>query len=327
MGAEHGHGGLGAELECSVSEELENYDLPLHIASVFILLIVSLLGAMSPIIYALFGKKDLAKQSYNSTPKFLLRLCLFFGAGIILSTGFVHMLIHGFFLLNNPCLNEAFHDGYPAFAAFFAMLAVLLMQLLQYGLSSYYMRRHSHEGLGSSPDDDDTKTVALEVSQKKSNQIGVFLLESGIAIHSVIVGFAVGIATDSDFIALLIAISFHQFFEGVALGSTVVDAQFSSKLKGVFSALLYGISTPLGVIIAIGVRSSYKENSPAALLTQGILESLSGGMLIYTALVEFLTPQITNSLPFRQQSLGRQAAQFAALYLGVAIMSILGHWA
>jgi zinc transporter ZupT len=42
------------------------------------------------------------------------------------------------------------------------------------------------------------------------------LLEVGILFHSVFIGMALAVATGSDFIVLLLAIIFHQTFEGVS---------------------------------------------------------------------------------------------------------------
>ena len=42
-------------------------------------------------------------------------------------------------------------------------------------------------------------------------------------------GLALGVAGDDDVDALLVALCFHQFFEGIALSSRVVDARFSSS--------------------------------------------------------------------------------------------------
>jgi zinc transporter 1/2/3 len=84
------------------------------------------------------------------------------------------------------------------------------------------------------------------------------------------------VASGKEFTTLLIALCFHQFFEGLALGSTIVAADFSSKAKRILMAMIYGITTPLGIAIGIAVRSTYSPTSPSGLLTQGILEAISG---------------------------------------------------
>jgi zinc transporter 1/2/3 len=46
----------------------------------------------------------------------MLRLGLLFGAGIILSTAFIHMFVPAVLLLTDPCLSAAFTEDYEAFA-------------------------------------------------------------------------------------------------------------------------------------------------------------------------------------------------------------------
>ncbi|KVH97098.1 Zinc/iron permease [Cynara cardunculus var. scolymus] len=57
-------------------------------------------------------------------------------------------------------------------------------------------------------------------------------------------------------------------------------------LMGVFFAL----TTPSGIVIGILVSNSYEENSPTALIVQGVLNAASAGILIYMALVDLLSP-------------------------------------
>ena len=91
-----------------------------------------------------------------------------------------------------------------------------------------------------------------------------------------------GTSSGSEFTALLIALCFHQFFEGFALGSTVVDANFKSRAITYMLVMAYAVTTPLGVGIGIAIHQSYNANSTQALLSQGILDALSAGILIYT---------------------------------------------
>ena len=60
----------------------------------------------------------------------------------------------------------------------------------------------------------------------------------------------------------------------------------------VVGALLYGITTPVGIAIGLGVRSTYNPNSTTPSIVSGVLDSLSAGVLIYTGLVE------VSKLPF-----------------------------
>jgi zinc transporter ZupT len=116
------------------------------------------------------------------------------------------------------------------------------MQLIQFALSSYFIK--SHKRVAGREFDSEVEDPALNlhvdqnclhihehdkaegedktVSSLKSQETkfqkrsSVALLEAGIAIHSVIIGFALGVSSGSEFIALLIALCFHQFFEGMS---------------------------------------------------------------------------------------------------------------
>ena len=61
-----------------------------------------------------------------------------------------------------------------------------------------------------------------------SNRVTAYLLELGIAVHSIIIGIALGVARE-EFRSLFIALVFHQFFEGIGLSSVVSEADFKMK--------------------------------------------------------------------------------------------------
>ena len=48
----------------------------------------------------------------------------------------------------------------------------------------------------------------------------------------------------------------------------------------VAGALLYGIRTPVGIAIGLGVRTTYNPNSATASIVSGVLDSLSAGVLV-----------------------------------------------
>ncbi|KAI9804120.1 MAG: hypothetical protein M1825_001522 [Sarcosagium campestre] len=62
-----------------------------------------------------------------------------------------------------------------------------------------------------------------EIQKQRKALVQCFLLEVGILFHSIFIGMAVSVAVGNDFIVLLIAITFHQTFEGLALGSRIAS--------------------------------------------------------------------------------------------------------
>jgi zinc transporter 1/2/3 len=80
------------------------------------------------------------------------------------------------------------------------------------------------------------------------------VLEIGIIVHSVLVGVGLGTSTSKCTVtSLFIALVFHQFFEGVALGSCLVEASYS-LMTTVIMACSFAITTPFGIALGLGIR-------------------------------------------------------------------------
>lgn len=54
----------------------------------------------------------------------------------------------------------------------------------------------------------------------------------------------------------------------------------------IVGAMIYGLTTPIGIAVGLGVRTTYNPDSTTASIVSGTLDSLSSGILIYTGLVE-----------------------------------------
>ena len=158
-----------------------------------------------------------------------------------------------------------------------------------------------------------------------SNHIAAYLLEIGIASHSILIGIALG-AARGEFQTLLIALVFHQFFEGVALSSVITEADFKKKTVAVFMVIFYTLTTPLGIVIGILVHEAYDSNAVSLLVAQGILDALAAGILIYDGLVNIILPHF-NGKNFRHSGPWKQSVHFGILWLGASLMAVIGIWA
>ncbi|KAJ3176250.1 high-affinity Zn(2+) transporter zrt1 [Geranomyces variabilis] len=157
--------------------------------------------------------------------------------------------------------------------------------------------------------------------------IGTLVLEAGIIFHSLIIGLALGTTPDDGFTSLLIAICFHQFTEGTALGVLIAQLPTRSLSKMYGAGILYPLTTPLGIAIGIAIRDSYNENSETSILVQGIFDSLSAGILMYNAYCELISREINQSSKFRSLSTTLKAASMFCLYAGAGLMALIGLWA
>lgn len=151
------------------------------------------------------------------------------------------------------------------------------------------------------------------------------VLEFGIAMHSFIIGVALGVSRDAAEIKpLLIAITFHQCFEGIALGSCFIEAEYR---RAIYAALgvFYSLTTAGGVALGIGIASSYNAGSRAALGVSGVLDAVSAAILIYAALVDLIAADFLTKRFRADRKL--QAGGYIALLLGAGLMALIAIWA
>lgn len=156
-----------------------------------------------------------------------------------------------------------------------------------------------------------------------------YVLEAGVIFHSIFIGTSYGAATDiATLRTLTVALAFHQGFEGLALGSTFINAQYSSLKYALFSAAFVMI-TPLGIAIGLAVNASYNPNSKPALLSEGVFNAIAAGILIHTSLVGLLHPLFAPSHGSPQPLLKGWSLVVAMLFAfaGAAAMAVIGIWA
>ncbi|KAJ1342065.1 hypothetical protein BSLG_003382 [Batrachochytrium salamandrivorans] len=216
-------------------------------------------------------------------------------------------------VLTNECLPLAFHQ-YEAFSAVFAIIGIFLTHI-QARFPCPLSNETHHEG----------HTHGGALMRLSEKQLMVYLLELGIASHSIIIGVTLGIVTD-EFKTLLIALCFHQFFEGLALSAIVVEADFKKWTMSAPMVLFYTLTTPIGITIGILVREFYNANGTSTLLSTGILDAVSAGILAYDALVNVIYPHFSAE-SFNNESPMMKATQLCTMYAGCAAMSVIGLWA
>lgn len=158
--------------------------------------------------------------------------------------------------------------------------------------------------------------------------VSIFILEFGIVFHSVFVGLSLAIAQD-EFRTLLVAISFHQFFEGMGLGARFAGAIWPKNQHWVPWALglAFALTTPTGVAVGLGVRHTYSEDSREALLTVGIFNSFCSGILIYNGLVDLMSQDFIHGDFLRACRWKKVAFAYSMLTLGCLLMALIGKWA
>ncbi|CAI0400047.1 unnamed protein product [Linum tenue] len=126
---------------------------------------------------------------------------------------------------------------------------------------------------------------------------------------------------------LVAALSFHQIFEGMGLGGCIAQAGFRLRTVA-YMCVMFAVTTPMGILLGMIIfwLTGYDDTNPNALIMEGLLGSLSSGILVYMGLVDlialdFFHNKLMSSTPRLKKT------SFVALVLGSASMSILALWA
>lgn len=159
----------------------------------------------------------------------------------------------------------------------------------------------SEESISPSPSQHEEEEESLK-EKAMATVIGVALLETGIVLHSFIIGLT--LAVNAQFYTIFIVLIFHQMFEGLGLGSRLAVLPLPSRLNWVpFAAgIFYASITPLGIAVGLGIRNTYNPNSGTANIVSGVLDSLSAGVLIYTGLVELIAHEFIFNKEMAQEA-------------------------
>ena len=344
-------------LSCNTGNEYDGR-IGLRVAALFIIWVTSTIGAVFPI----FAKR----KSGMRVPEWAFFIAKYFGSGVIVATAFVHLLGPAEDALRNPCLTGPITDYtwvegiilMTVFVLFFIELMVMrygrfddagarqrceLQEASEPGtnvdqkklsgipdstIQGRTMPGEDHLGHAHHHTDIEQVGNPYSLEDYRAQMTAIFILEFGIIFHSIFIGLTLAVA-GSEFNTLFIVLIFHQTFEGLGLGSRLAITPWPEMKRwtAYILALAYGFSTPIAIGAGLGVRKTYLPGSQTTLIVNGVFDSISAGILIYTGLVELMAHEFMFSNTMRKAELKHVLAAFGLMCLGAALMALLGKWA
>ncbi|WCJ35749.1 Zinc transporter 7 [Euphorbia peplus] len=294
--------------------------LKLKIIAIAAILVSSMIGVCLPLLTR-------TVQAFHPD-KNLFTVVKCFASGVILATGYMHVLPDSFECLQSPCLPENPWRKFP-FTTFVAMLSAVVTLMVDSLTMSYH---NKCKKIGENEEKIENHEIKVEEGEiEKGSQVLLRhrvvaqVLEAGIVVHSVVIGLSMGTSDNVCTIRPLIAaLCFHQLFEGMGLGGCILQAQYGMKIKAIMVMFFSG-TTPLGIAMGMGLSKTYSPSSPTALIVVGLLNASSAGLLNYMALVDLLAADFLG--PKLQQNIKLQFKCYLAVLLGAGGMSIMAVWA
>ena len=309
---------------------------------------MSLLGSiLSPIL--LKGCRS------NSLVSSLLSIARQFGTGVVVAVAFVHILLPAVAAFGSSCIPAHITEDYGAWPYAITGGAVIAMQFIELlsvtaqkaltsarkGVlpgapaacvtgdacelqpitkkSAVLEEGHSHGSHGDGCAEEEHARSHIETF------VDAIIAEFSLSLHSILVGITVGVVLDAELSVLVVALAFHQFFEGVTLGSRIEAAKFKLATAAAL-AFLFAASAPVGIAIGIGLvqaNSAFATESNYILAT-GVLEAIAAGMLIHVG-SGMLSKDLAADMR-AHKGVAAQAALYTAIALGYTLMAVIGKW-
>lgn len=336
---------------CYLTTEGNDFDgrIGARVSAIFVILVISTAVTFFPVVAR--------RVKSLRIPVYVYLFARYFGAGVIIATAFIHLLDPAYGEIGpNTCVGMTGHWADYAWCPAIVLLSVMIVFLLDFGASRYVEikygireERNIEEAVTGQPDrtpsplnkndmelqpkekispddwSEDADPIQLERSFRQ--QITAFLiLEFGVIFHSVIIGLNLG-TVGEEFSTLYPVLVFHQSFEGLGIGARMSAIPFPphSYLPWILCAA-YGLTTPIAIAIGLGVRTTYSAGSFTASVVSGVLDAMSAGILLYTALVELLARDFLFN-PMRTKDNKRLCFMIVCVLLGTMLMALLGKWA
>ncbi|KAJ5834635.1 Zinc/iron permease fungal/plant [Penicillium robsamsonii] len=344
---------LKREDACESGNEFDGR-MGLRVSSIFVIMAGSMFGALFPVFARRFSKK-------GGFPKWAFFIAKYFGSGVIIATAFIHLLAPAEEALTNECLTGPITEYCWVEGIILMTIIVLFFVELMVMRFSNFGQGHVHDEEGNTHTHLDDNSIVNEATEAKHHIPGddhlghsrehhdnnsdsendiqavedyaaqltsIFILEFGIIFHSVFIGLTLAVS-GAEFTTLYIVLVFHQTFEGLGLGSRLATVPWPKSKRNTpyFLGFAFGISTPIAIAIGLGVRNSYPPTGRTTLIVNGVFDSISAGILIYTALVELMAHEFMFSHSMRKAPIRDVLIAFFLLCAGAALMALLGKWA
>lgn len=276
------------------------------IGSIIILGTVSIFFGLIPIrICEKFSLTELDKKSKNSKAGLLVTALNCFGAGVILTTCFTHMLPE-----TGEVIEFSQKQGKLRKMSGVALAEVLLVvgflmiyvveELAHFALDKLRRkpeneaccetRLNANDPEPHEPHEDIAADIFFEIEEKGSFRVAFrgFFIVLAISLHAVFEGMAMGLGANASQIwYLCFAIATHKFIIAFCVGLQMATSNMKRLLIVVYIST-FSLMTPLGIGIGIALTSVSIEGSGTRTVEVAVLHGLAAGTLVYVVFFEIL---------------------------------------
>lgn len=284
------------------------HHLVIKIVVIFCLLLLTLLAALLPFKIGHGGPGGRRQR--------ILSYCNCFAGGVFLATSLLDLLpmIRQKFL---AVFNESKITTVFPVAEFTTCMGFFMVLILEQVIHTFHERSflHGHDNYdikapllegarkehrhteihGDNSDSFDTRHTQKDQTlrhqeQKTEGSIRTYILVLALSMHSIFEGLALGLIVEVDrLIQIAVAVMIHKSIIAFAMGVSMVQHKMSLGTV-VKAALIFSIMGPIGISVGIGVLDSASLKSSN--LASGILQGIANGTFIFVTFFEILQNEL-----------------------------------
>lgn len=132
-----------------------------------------------------------------------------------------------------------------------------------------------------------------DINFHSHSSLRAILLVIALSLHSIFEGLAVGLQPDSgNVLGIFAALVLHKSILSFSIGMNLVQSRLSTKIC-IRAILFFSITAPIGVGIGIVITDLW--DTIGASLADGILQGIACGTFLYMTFFEVLPPEFNNS--------------------------------
>ncbi|QQP48573.1 Zinc transporter ZIP3like, partial [Caligus rogercresseyi] len=264
------------------------------IVSVLVLGVSALVFGLLPLLLKGYFEKMKNDNKKKNVFELIITIVGCFGAGVILTTCFTHMIPEANEYMNDAVGKGVMKDtGFPL-VEILALAGFLIIYLVEEVVHILSHRWSGSGGVSGAESHGHTHEFVVEEVISSTTHfkaaLRAFVIIVALGLHSLFEGMAIGLGLSPQYVwYLFFAIASHKFVIAFVIGMQFMVSGLSRLMVVTLIAIFSSIS-PLGIIIGIFVTNTggSGEESPEQTVAITVLNGLAAGTLLYVVFFEIL---------------------------------------
>jgi len=285
------------------------------IVSMLCLGLVTWIVGVLPLLGVRMGWLDKSETQQSHKTVMIISCMMSFGGGVILTSCLTHMLPDVNEVLQEALDNNSFPDSGLPVAEIFVLAGFLMIYLLEETVHLILVLTGNLKADGEGGHGHSHEHVEVPIEEGIQATARGFLVVLALSIHDFFEGIALGVCKRATSVwFLLLAFASHKWVISGTLGMNWARSPVKALVTMLYMTVFCGIS-PVGVGVGMALKQSGEDHGGAALI---VFQGLATGSLLYVVFFEILEKERKKKVPGVLQAIFLSLGFIFMVCLGLA---------